>query len=103
MIKVKELKDDALINVKVNKSYYLMAKDLLFYLHSQMDEDEKEKEKSLVRIMEGEYKDLNHLERSFYTATLLLAEIESQAEKNKLFNEKELPEEGEEGYVPPTE
>lgn len=103
MIKVKELKDDALVDVKVNKSYYLMAKDLLFYLHSQMDKDNEKKEESLKKIMEGEYKDLNHLERSFYTATLLLAEIESQAEENKLFNEKEIPEEGDEGYVPPTE
>jgi len=103
MIKVKELKDDTLIDVKVNKSYYLMVKDLMFYLHSQMSEDEEEKEKSLKKIMEGEYKDLDHLERSFYTTTLLLAEIESQAEKNKLFKEIELPEEGDEDYVPPTE
>ena len=80
-----------------------MVKDLMFYLHSQMSEDEEEKEKSLKKIMEGEYKDLDHLERSFYTTTLLLAEIESQAEKNKLFKEIELPEEGDEDYVPPTE
>ena len=30
MIKVKELKDDAILNIKVNKSFYLMAKAASF-------------------------------------------------------------------------
>jgi hypothetical protein len=34
-VKVKELKDDASLNIPVNKSYYLMVKAALFsiYLH----------------------------------------------------------------------
>ena len=35
-IKVKEMKDDALIDVKVNKTYYLMVKALSFYLFNQI-------------------------------------------------------------------
>ena len=103
MIKVKEMKEDALINVKVNKSFYLMSKELSFYLFSHMPENEEEKEKALKKIMEGEYKDFNELERAFYTVTLLLAEIESQAKQNDLYEEKEILEPGDKEYIAPTE
>ena len=53
--------------------------------------------------MESKYEDLSELERSFYTVTLLLAEIETQAKNNNLYDEKEILEEGDEGYVAPTE
>ena len=39
--------------------------------------------------MKKEYKDLTEDERSFYTVTLLLAEIERQAIQNNFFDEKE--------------
>ena len=40
-IKVKELKDDALITIQVNKSYYLMAKAASFYILQQLNVQEK--------------------------------------------------------------
>jgi len=97
------MKEDALIDVKVNKSFYLMTKELSFYLFSQMPEKEEEKEKILKKIMEEEYKDFNELERAFYTVTLLLAEIEQQATNNNLYEEKEILEPDDEGYMTPTE
>ena len=103
MIKVKEMKDDALIDVKVNKSFYLMSKNVSLYLFKQFPEEEKKREESLKKIIDGKYEDLNELERSFYTLTLLLAEMEEQAKKNDLYEEKEILQPGDEGYVPPTE
>jgi hypothetical protein len=51
--------------------------------------------------MTKEYNALDEQQRAFYTIALLLAEIESQATKNKLYTEKDIPEPGEEGYVEP--
>ena len=53
--------------------------------------------------MTGKYEDMNDFERSFYTVTLMLAEIERVAKDNNLYNEKELLEPGDEGYVEPTQ
>ncbi len=53
--------------------------------------------------MTGKYEDMNDFERSFYTTTLLLAEIERQAQQNNLYDEKEILEPGDEGYVAPTQ
>ena len=97
------MKDDALIDVKVNKSFYLMSKNVSLYLFKQFPEEEKKREESLKKIIDGKYEDLNELERSFYTLTLLLAEMEEQAKKNDLYEEKEILQPGDEGYVPPTE
>jgi len=101
-VKVKELKDDAIVEVKVNKSFYLMTKALSYFLF-QTIKDDNEREESLKKIMTGKYEDMNDFERSFYTVTLLLAEIEKQAQDNKLYNEKEILEPGDEGYVEPTQ
>ena len=103
MIKVKDLKEDALVDIKVNKAFYLMSKNVSFYLFKQLPKEDKEREESLKKIMESKYEDLSELERSFYTVTLLLAEIETQAKNNNLYDEKEILEEGDEGYVAPTE
>lgn len=101
-VKVKELKDDAIVEIKVNKSFYLMTKALSYFLF-QTIKDDNEREESLKKIMTGKYEDMNDFERSFYTVTLLLAEIEKQAQDNKLYDEKEILEPGDEGYVEPTQ
>jgi hypothetical protein len=101
-IKVKELKDDALVDIKVNKSYYLMAKAALFYLFQHIKDDD-EREKHLKQVMEGKYEDMNDWERAFYTLTILLADIENNAKKANLYEEKEILEPEDEGYVPPTQ
>jgi hypothetical protein len=101
-VKVKELKDDAIVEVKVNKSFYLMTKALSYFLF-QTVKDDAEREESLKKIMTGKYEDMNDFERSFYTVTLLLAEIEKQAQDNKLYQEKEILEPGDEDYLEPTQ
>jgi hypothetical protein len=84
-IKVKELKDDAQISVPVNKAYYFMLKNNLFYLYNQ------------IQLAGPEAS-----EKSFYTVTLMIAEIERLSVEQNLFDEKEVLEPGDEGYVEPT-
>jgi UDP-N-acetylmuramyl pentapeptide phosphotransferase/UDP-N-acetylglucosamine-1-phosphate transferase len=98
-IKVKEINDDAVLSIKVNKSYYLMVKGLSYYLFTQIKQENKEE--YLKEIMEGKYEDMDDLQRSFYTVTLLLAEIEKAAKDANLYTEKEILQPGDEGYVAP--
>lgn len=99
-IKVKELKDNALIDVKVNKNFYTMVKNALYHLFT-MEQDPKVKEESLKRIKEISYEEMNSYEKTFYTLTLLIAEIERVAAAEKLYEEKEILQPGDEGYEEP--
>jgi hypothetical protein len=101
-LNVKELKNDVLIDIKVNKNFYLMVKSLSYYLF-QTVKDDKEREESLKKIMSGKYEEMNDFERSFYTTTLILAEIERVAKEQNLYEEKEILEPGDEGYVEPSQ
>lgn len=98
-IKVKELKDDAIIEVKVNKNYYLMVKAVLLHLVGTITAEDKDA--YIKEAISKEYKDLDETQRSFYTLSLLLAEIEKVAKDKELFVEKEVLEPGDEGYVAP--
>jgi hypothetical protein len=88
MATVKEIKDDAIINIPVNKTYYLMVKSVLFDLFTRLQE-KGFKDNLIQDILKKPYAELSEEERSFYTITLLLAEIEKQASDNNLFDEKE--------------
>lgn len=101
MIKVKELKDDAILDIKVNKSYYLMAKAASFTILQNMNIAEKGDE-YFKTIMTKKYEELDDMQRAFYTIVLLLAETERQATANNQYIEKEILEPGDEGYVEPT-
>jgi len=101
-IKVKELKDDAIVSIQVNKNYYLMMKSVLFYLFIQR-EDTAEKETAINKVMTGKFEDMDEWERAFHTVTLFLAEVEKQATNNNLYDEKEILEPNDEGYVAPTQ
>jgi len=101
LVKVKALKDDAILDIKVNKNYYLMVKALSFYLFNQIKVDNKEE--YIKEIVTGQYDKLDDLQKSFYTIALLLAEIEKTATTNNLYEEKEILEPGDEGYVAPTQ
>ena len=101
-IKVKELKDDALIDVKVNKNYYLMVKAASFALLQSLNIQEKEDDYLKEMLSKG-YENLDTTQQAFYTVTLLLAEIERQATQNMLYIEKDVLEPGDEGYVAPTQ
>jgi hypothetical protein len=88
MVTVKEIKDDAIINIPVNKTYYLMVKSVLFDLFNRLQE-KGFKDDIIKNIINKPYSELSQEEKSFYTVTLLLAEIENQATNNNLFEEKE--------------
>lgn len=102
MIKAKELKDDAILDIKVNKSYYLMAKAASFTILQQMNIADKGEE-YFKSIMTQKYEDLDDLQRAFYTIILLLAEIEKKATDENLYTEREILEPGDEGYIEPTQ
>ena len=87
-VTVKEIKDDAIIHVPVNKTYYIMVKSVLFDLFNRLQE--KGFNENLIQdIIKKSYVELSQEERSFYTITLLLAELEKQATDNNLFEEKD--------------
>lgn len=100
-IKVKELKDDLLVEVQVNKAYYMMLKATLHYLFHLIPDDEQ-RAVALKAITDGDYIKMDAYQRSFYTITLILAEIERVAKEKNLFDEKEILEPTDEGYVEPT-
>jgi hypothetical protein len=99
-IKVKEIKDDAIIDIKVNKAYYLMVKATSLYIFKQMPEENREQ--YLKDSLTKEYKDLDEIQRAFRTITLLLSEIEQSASNQNLFDEKEVLEPGDKGYKAPS-
>ena len=101
-VKVKELKDDAVVDIQVNKNYYYMMKSVLLYLFQNRSEDKKTDE-DLKRLMEGKYEVMDDWEKSFHTITLFLAEVEKQARAKDLYDEKEILEPGDEGFVEPTQ
>jgi len=90
MATVKELKDDALVNIEVNKSFYFMVKNTLFYLFRVMDVKEEEREDVLKQLMSKTFNDMTHWEQAFYTTTLMLAEIERQAAITNQYQEVEI-------------
>lgn len=98
-IKVKEIKDDAILTIEVNKSFYLMTKALSYYLFTLFPESDREQK--LAKAMQESYANLDDLQRGFYTVALLLAEIEKQAKENNMYDEKEVLEPNDPGYVAP--
>jgi hypothetical protein len=88
MATIKEIKDDAVINIQVNKSYYLMVKALSLQLFANVTVEDKDA--YLKELLTKEYKDLDEHQRSLFTIILLLAEIETQATKQDLYEEKEI-------------
>lgn len=101
-IKVKEIKDDAVVSIKINKSFYMMTKGLSFYIYQTIGK-ENQTDEYFKEIMTKSYADLDDLQRSFYTIALLLAEMESQFKTENLYVEKDVLQPGDEGYVEPTE
>jgi hypothetical protein len=101
MIKVKELKDDAIINVPVSKGYYMMVKNSAYSLITNMTKNNKSEE-YLKEIGTKSYPELDDDQKALQTITLLVAEIEAQAAIHNQYDEKEILEPGDEGYVAPT-
>jgi hypothetical protein len=102
MIKVKELKDDAIVQIPVSKGYYMMVKNTAFHLLNKMIQDTKSEE-YLKEIGVKQYNELDEDQRVLQTITLLVAEIEAQAVVQKQFQDKEVLQPGDEGFEAPTE
>jgi hypothetical protein len=93
-IKVKELNDDAILDIKVNKSFYMMVKASLFVIFKELQDENPDKTVNILKsIMDQKYTDLDDKQRVFYTLTLIVAEMERQAQLNNLTIEKEISEE----------
>ena len=101
MIKVKELKNDAIINVPVSKGYYMMVKNLAFTLINNMTKNNKSDE-YFKEIGTKTYPELDDDQKAMQTVTMLVAEIEAQATAHNQYEGKEILEPGDEGYVAPT-
>jgi len=105
MIKVKELKDNAKLKIEINKAYYIMLKNTLLFLIEQESKISSNEEAvaTIEKVSELKYEEMTQFQRSFYTITLAVAEIESIAVNDPdLHEEKEIPEPGEEGYEEPS-
>lgn len=87
MVNLKELKDDALINVLVNKSYYFMVKLELFKAVENIVNTAPEEAKELEKILQKKYEDLTSNQKTIFTLSLMIAEIERVANKENLFIE----------------
>lgn len=89
--KIKEMKDDVILDIKVNKSFYLMSKAALMTLLMDIKEDaSKDFEAFIKTVVSKEYKDMSDKEKAFYTLTLLVGEIEKQAIEKNAYDEKEI-------------
>ena len=96
---VKQIKEDAILNIKVNKTYYLMAKHLSLHIFNEINENERLK--IADNIKNKKYEDMSDTEKAFYTTALLLSEIEKQAKETNNLEEKEILLPGDEGFVMP--
>jgi len=96
---VQQIKDDALLDIKVNKSYYLMVKNLSLYLFSSISEEDRNSK--VANIKEKKYEEMDDVEKSFYTVALLISEIEKQAKETNSLEDKEVLVPGDEGFEMP--
>jgi translation initiation factor 2B subunit (eIF-2B alpha/beta/delta family) len=84
--KLKELKNDAILDIKVNKAYYFMVKLELFkVLDAYIQKHSEDKAKELANIVSKKYEELDEEQKTIFVLSLLLAEIERVAEQNNLF------------------
>ena len=102
--KLTEIADDAIIEIKVNKNFYFMVKNLGFTLFNLLNKEESEIFSELINKKDNnllpDYNKLSEAQQNFYTIMLLLAEIEKEAIKNNLIQSKEILMPDDEGFNP---
>ena len=101
-VKVKELKDDAIIEVKVNKNFYLMLKAAMFYIFTRETDDAKKEELIKKVLSKDPNPQFNEQESAFRTLMLILAEIERVAIAEDKMVEREIPTTPPTATTPPT-
>jgi len=99
-----EIADNAIINIKLNKSFYFMLKNLGFTLYKLMSQEESQIFNELMQKKDNkllpDYNTLSQSQQNFYTVMLLLAEIEKEAISNNLTQSKEVLMPEDEGFNP---
>jgi hypothetical protein len=97
-----EIADNAIIEIKVNKSFYFMVKNLGFTLFKLMNQGESQIFNELMQKKDTnllpDYNTLSQPQQNYYTIMLLLAEIEKEAIKNNLTQSKEVLMPEDEGF-----
>jgi len=99
-VKVMEIKDDALVEIQVNKNYYAMCKASLAFLFKQNMDKGKDAE-NLEELKDKTYFEMSDFQRLFYTLSLIVAEIERSSKLQEKVEEKEILAPGDEGYESP--
>jgi hypothetical protein len=90
-LQVQEIKDGAIINIKVNKTFYMMCKASLYTLFKETYDIKNGNPETFIKnIVSNPYEKLDEKERIFHTFTLLIAEIEAQAKSQGFLQEKEV-------------
>jgi hypothetical protein len=103
MIKVKKLKDDAVVKIEISKNFYDLVRASLYYVFS-LEKDEERKAEILKKSITQEiHTPLNEYELTFKTLIHIVAEIERVAAQEGLFTEETILEPGDEGFVEPTQ
>jgi len=100
-ITVKELEDNHLVSIKLSGFFYKRLKGMFVRFISKQDEAFT---KAFIESESDPEKFFRSSEDAFDVETILilLKEIEKAAVDQKQFNEKEILEPGDEGYVEPT-
>jgi hypothetical protein len=103
MIKVKKLKDNAVVKIEISKNFYDLVRASLYYVFS-LEKDEERKAEILKKSITQEiHTPLNEYELTFKTLIHIVAEIERVAAQEGLFTEETILEPGDEGFVEPTQ
>lgn len=100
-LKVKELKDDAMINIECSKSLYVMLKNAIIHIFNN-DLSNDDPAEHLKIMTSNDYAQMSDAQRAFYTLALLIAQFEQKATEGNLFEEKIIPEPGDPDYEEPT-
>lgn len=100
-LKVKELKDDAVVTITCTKALYIMLKNALLYIFNDKFSTSDPTE-HLKSLMSNEYNNMSDPEKTFYTLLLMIAEAEQKAVEKNLFMDTVIPEPGDPDYEEPT-
>lgn len=101
-VKVKELKDDAVLEITCTKALYIMMKNALLYIFNDKFAA-KDPAEHLKSLTSNDYNSMSDPEKAFYTLLLMIAEVEQKALAKDLFMESEIPVPGDPDYEAPTE
>lgn len=84
-VKLKQLKEDVTVNVKVNKNFYFLIKKTLFDIIKDMSTEDQNK--LTEKIKERNFENLSSAQEAAYLFSILIADVEQTAIKENLYEE----------------